>query len=105
MESEERTLEFTAQCEPSQIAEYLEAIASYMRKGHVNLAVGTESVQLDLPGSVRLELEAKAKPGRGKGSLQLEVSWKQPPHFEDSLKIEAGEEPAAEPPLEIGKSK
>lgn len=105
MESEDRSLEFSSQCEPSQVAEYLEAIANHIRNGHIALSVGSEAVQLDLAPNVKLELEAKAKPDKGKGSLQVEISWKQAPHFEEPLKIDAGEESAAEPSLEIGNSK
>jgi amphi-Trp domain-containing protein len=98
----ERSLEFSAYCEPAQVADYLEALARHVREGRVELAVGSESVQLAFSPNVKLELAAKTKPEKGKGSLEIEVSWRQPPHFEEPLRIEAGEETTA---LEIAGGK
>ena len=104
MESDHRSFEFSAYCEPSQVADYLEALARYIRAGHVQLAVGTESIQLSFGPNLKLELAAKMRPDKGKGNLELDISWRQPPHFEEPLRIQAGEEPPRAE-LEIGGAK
>jgi amphi-Trp domain-containing protein len=102
MEANHRSFEFSAYCEPTQVAEYLEALARFIKAGHVQLAVGNESIQLDLSQNLKMELAAKMRPEKGKGSLELDISWRQPPHFEEPLRIEAGENSSK---LEIGAKK
>jgi amphi-Trp domain-containing protein len=109
MENGEKAFEYSAYSEPSTIADYLEALAQHLRSGRVHLAAGGESIDLEMAANVKVELAAKVKPEKGKGSLQLDISWRQPPASEESLRIEAAseggedeeEEPAAAG-LEIG---
>jgi amphi-Trp domain-containing protein len=97
----DRSFEFSAYCEPGQVADYLEALARYIRAGHAQLAVGSESIELSFSPSLKLELAAKMRPDKGKGSLEMDISWRRPPHFEEPLRIQAGEDSAASG-LEIG---
>jgi amphi-Trp domain-containing protein len=103
MDHEERSFEFTAYVEPAQLGEYLESLAKYVRSGRLHLTAGADAIDLDLAPNVKLELAAKVRPQKGKGSLQLDISWKQPPQFEEGLKIEPGEEMAAEASPKKGK--
>jgi amphi-Trp domain-containing protein len=100
----DRSFEFSAYCEPAQVADYLEALARYIRAGHAQLAVGSESIQLSFSPSLKLELAAKMRPDKGKGSLELDISWRRPPHFEEPLRIQAGEN-SSSGELEIGAAK
>jgi hypothetical protein len=44
------------------------------------------------------------RPDKGKGSLELDISWRRPPHFEEPLRIQAGED-SHNSELEIGAAK
>ncbi len=91
----DRNFEYTAYTEPDAVGKYLEDLARYIREGHVHLAVGNEGIQLDLGTNVKLELEARVKADKGKGNLQLGISWRQAQQNGDALRIEAtGPEPA-----------
>jgi amphi-Trp domain-containing protein len=92
MENGEKAFEYSGYSEPSTVADYLESLAQHLRNGRVHLAAGGESIDLEMAANVKVELAAKVKPDKGKGSLQLDISWKQPPATDDSLRIEAGTE-------------
>jgi amphi-Trp domain-containing protein len=96
MEDGDRSFEYSAYAEPSTVAQYLESLARYLKEGHVHLAVGSEAIQLDLAPNVKIEVAARVKPEKGKGSLQFDISWRRPPHLDDELRIEAGESPEEE---------
>lgn len=69
-------MEFTATVEASRVADYLNRISDGLRRGVLTLASGDRILRLEPTDQVKLELEAESKPEKGKGSLQLEVSWK-----------------------------
>jgi len=97
MENGERTFEYSAYSEAAVVADYLESLAQHLRQGRVHLAAGGESIDLQVTTNVKIDLSAQVKPAKGKGNFQLDVSWRQPPATEDSLRIEAAtEEPEAE---------
>ncbi len=76
MGNQEKSLEYSATCDPDDMAQYLEALAQCIRDGRIAIADGHRSIELRCSESVRFELEAKSKPEKGKESLNLELSWK-----------------------------
>ena len=70
--------EFLATLDAQRAAEYLSRIAEGFRKGTLNLSAGGRSISLTPTSMVKIELEAESKGlETGKGSLDLEISWKE----------------------------
>ncbi len=96
MSKEDQAFEFSTKCDQATAADYLEQLAKHIRNGNVQLSAGTESIGLTVEGEIKLEIAAEAKPEKGKGNLQLEISWKAPvpPKEEPQIRIE-GSAPVA----------
>ena len=73
---DDRKFEFTATLEAAQVADYLARIADGIRGGVIRLTAGERELQLGPVEVLKLEIEAEAKPEKGKGSIELEISWK-----------------------------
>ena len=101
---EEQTFEFSGRLGPGQVADYLENLARYVRAGHLRLSAGPDAIEMHLGQEIKMEVAAEVELEKGKGSLELELSWKRPPHFEEPLRIQAAEGEAAGPNLEISAS-
>lgn len=69
-------LEFSTTTRGVQVAEYLNRIADGLRQGTLTLGAAGQTVHLQPAETIRLEVEAESRPDKGKGSLQLELSWK-----------------------------
>ncbi len=91
--SDESSFEFSGQMDIGMVADYLENLSRYVRTSHVHMAMGADSIDLHLSPEVKMEISAKMKGEKQKGSLEVEISWKRPPHFDEPLRIQAAEEP------------
>ena len=70
--------EFLATLDAQRAADYLSRIAEGFRKGTLNLSAGGRSISLVPTSMVKIELEAESKGSEaGRGSLDLEISWKE----------------------------
>jgi amphi-Trp domain-containing protein len=69
------SFEYSQRTGREDVALYLENLAGHIRSGSISLSAGTKAIQLDVGPSVRFELEAKARPEKGKNSLQFEMEW------------------------------
>jgi amphi-Trp domain-containing protein len=95
-----RALEFSAHCEPGEVAEYIETLAHSLRTGTARLGVGDESIQLTFSPKLKLRLAARMKPD--KGSLDMAISWRRPARVGELLRIQAnGESGAAELDIDV----
>ncbi|MCI0437578.1 MAG: amphi-Trp domain-containing protein [Chloroflexi bacterium] len=72
-----RSFEFSSYVEPETVARYLESLAQQIRSGSARLSAGAESINLRFGSPVKLEIEAEMNPRKGKGSIELELSWRQ----------------------------
>ncbi len=90
MADEEHVLDYSTRCELEKAADILESLAQNMRRGCVRLTSGTESIYLGFDSPVEMEVEAKTKPMKGKGKLQIKVAWRKPLEGE-AMVVEAGE--------------
>lgn len=99
MDQEERAFEFSTYLEAAQLGEYLASLGEHLKAGRVHLGAGADSIDLELAPNVKLEIAAKVRPQKGKGSIQLDISWKRPPQLEEGLQIGTVEE--SEAALEI----
>ena len=96
MPIEDQAFKFSTRCDQPLTADYLEQLAKHIRNGHLQLSAGAESIGLTVEGEIKLEIAAESKPGQGKNSLRLELSWEVPipPKEEPQIRIE-GSSPAA----------
>jgi len=69
-------LEFSTTTRGAQVAEYLNRIADGLRQGTLTIGAAGHTVQLQPSETIRLEVEVENRVDKGKGSLQLEISWK-----------------------------
>ncbi len=69
-------LEFSTTTRGAQVAEYLNRIADGLRQGALTIGAAGHTVHLQPAETIRLEVEAENRADKGKGSLQLEISWK-----------------------------
>jgi amphi-Trp domain-containing protein len=85
-------LEFSASVPLEQAAGYLEALAQSLRQGSALLESGDQSVRIELGPNVKVKLDAETDPEKGKGSLELNLSWRVAEQVEapPSLVIVAG---------------
>jgi amphi-Trp domain-containing protein len=96
---EKGSIEFAAQVSAEEAADYLEAIANACREGSALLESGDKSLSIEVGRDVKVELEAQTDPSKGKGSIDLSLSWRVAEQAETppSLVIVAGPPaPAAE---------
>ena len=97
MGSDEQSLEYSMSCEPAVAARLLELMAQYLKEGSVLLSRGDEAIALRFGPQIKFGLEAKAKPAKGKGSIELELSWEEPPKpREEGAPLEISAIPADE---------
>jgi amphi-Trp domain-containing protein len=73
---DKQQLEFAGTADRELVAEYLNRLADGIRLGGVTLTSPGQSVHLESPQRLRLEVEARHRPDKGSSSIQLEVSWK-----------------------------
>jgi len=61
----------------TEVAAFLRDLAGRLEAGEITLRRGTEEIHLHLPEKVVLEIKAeeKAKPGKTKQSLEIEIEW------------------------------
>jgi amphi-Trp domain-containing protein len=77
-EVQEQSFEYAATVSAVKAADHLEALARNLRAGQVQLTAGAESIALAVQGEVKLEIAAEFKAEKGKGSLELQLSWRNP---------------------------
>jgi len=70
-------LEYSLSCAPDEVASYLEQMDRQLREGNMMLRSGDKSIELQFGSEITLDIGAKSKPSRGKGSLEIELSWKE----------------------------
>jgi amphi-Trp domain-containing protein len=89
---EKGSIEFGALVSADEAADYLEALAQSCREGSTLLESGDRSLVLEVGRDVKLELEAEADPAKGKGSIEISLSWRVAEQVETppSLVIVAG---------------
>jgi amphi-Trp domain-containing protein len=75
MSSNERTLEYSMACAPLEAAGFLELIAHHLKDGNIMLRKGDDSLALQFGSRVKMKIEAKSKPEKNKGALEIELSW------------------------------
>jgi amphi-Trp domain-containing protein len=73
--SEKEKFEYTGRLDAEHMATYLTSLAEAIRRGSVRLSAGERSVTVTPEGIMRLEVSASNDPEKGRGSLELEVSW------------------------------
>ncbi len=98
MEEESRkknSFEYSAEIDTAQAAGYLEALAARLREGRVERAAGGESIQIEAPGHVKIGVSAEVKAEKGKGEIEVSLSWKQPETAPAPMRIGAGGSPPA----------
>ncbi len=83
--SKKDAIEFSDSVPPAEAAGFLEAIAKSLRQGSSLLESGDQSLGLQIGKTVKLEIEAQSDPIKGKGSIEVSLSWRM-------------EEPATTPP-------
>jgi amphi-Trp domain-containing protein len=71
-----------------EAAAFLENIAKSLREGSTLLESGDQSLSLRIGPTVEMELEAKSKPEKGKGSIELKISWETEPVAESPRTLE-----------------
>jgi len=81
---DQEKLEFSTTTRGDEVANYLFQIADGLRLGTLTLRTGGHTVHLQPGEMLRLEVAAKNKADKGKGSLQLELSWKIPSPVHES---------------------
>jgi amphi-Trp domain-containing protein len=74
--SKKDTLEFSDSIAPSEAAQFLEAIAKSLREGSSLLESGDQSLGLQIGKTVKLSLEAQSDAEKGKGSIEVSLSWR-----------------------------
>ena len=86
---DKQQLEFAGTAERDVVAEYLNRLADGIRLGAVTLTSSGQSVHLESPQRLRLEVEARHRPDKGSSSIQLEISWKaeRPAREEDEERL------------------
>ncbi|MCI0437579.1 MAG: amphi-Trp domain-containing protein [Chloroflexi bacterium] len=89
MGSDKHTFEFETYSDPAEVADYLEELARNLRAGQVKLASGAESISMRVGSTMKFEVEAEAKPSKGKANLQLELTWKEPMFITGSQELTA----------------
>lgn len=72
MESKKISIE--RRMELAQVVEYLENLAQGLKAGLVNLEHEDQTLALEVPGVVNVEIEAKTK--KGKTKLEIEFEWR-----------------------------
>jgi amphi-Trp domain-containing protein len=94
---EKGTIEFSASVSSDEAADYLEALAKSCREGSALLESGDKSLLLEVGRDVKLAIEAEADPAKGKGSIEIALSWRVAEQVETppSLVIVAGPPPAS----------
>jgi amphi-Trp domain-containing protein len=108
---QKQSFEFSTYGEPETIADYLESLAKQIRSGSASLSAGSEMINLHFGSPIKLGIEAEMRSRKGKGSLDLELSWREPVAIGEGIEIgdaqeeeEVEEEPAPElePTLVVG---
>lgn len=93
MEEKEQSFEYAVSVDADKAASYLESVARYVRSGMLSLSAGAESIDLQVGTEMKLEIAAEQKLEKGKGSLQVELSWKIPTAKEEGeIKIAGGQQ-------------
>jgi amphi-Trp domain-containing protein len=85
MSESKRSFEFSMQTNSNEIADYLEGLAGHLRAGTVQLSAGSQSIDLRIGSVMKMEIEAESRPRKGKSSLQLELSWREPMTISTSI--------------------
>jgi amphi-Trp domain-containing protein len=95
--AEKESLEFSAVVSADEAAGYLEALARSCREGTALLESGDKSIALEVGRDVKLALDAETDPAKGKGSIDISLSWRVAEQVEapPSLVIVAGTPTAA----------
>jgi amphi-Trp domain-containing protein len=79
MSSSKEELEFKSEVPAAEAAAFLENLAKSLREGSTLLESGDQSLSLRIGSTVELELEASSKPEKGKGEIELKISWETDP--------------------------
>jgi amphi-Trp domain-containing protein len=74
--AEKEALEFSAVLSAEEAASYLEALAHACREGSALLESGDKSLTIEVGRDLKVELDAQSDPAKGKGSIDLSLSWK-----------------------------
>ncbi len=86
--SSKEALEFSGEVSADEAATFLESIAKSVRQGSTLLESGDQSLSLRIGSTVEVDLVAKSKPEKGKGSLELKISWEAEPVAETPRTLE-----------------
>jgi amphi-Trp domain-containing protein len=60
----------------SDAAGILESIAKALREGSALLESGDKSIGLQIGPTIKVELDASSDPEKGKGAIELSLSWR-----------------------------
>ena len=74
--SQKEKFEQTTEFNSEEAAKYLERLASGIRAGTMSFEDAGTTVTLDMGEVISIKLEAEADPKKGKGSLEVEISWR-----------------------------
>lgn len=72
--SQKKKISYENSLPRDEAVSYFEAIVSGLKKGHLEFRQEGDSVDIDLPD--RLEVEVKASRAEKKGKISFEISWK-----------------------------
>jgi len=93
MPKNDHSFEFSTNCEPAKLADYLESLAQYIRAGSVQLSAADESILLNFSPSIKLNIEAETDTKKNKSSLELAISWTPAPLAEEGgIVIQSGQD-------------
>jgi len=86
--SKSEELEFKSELAANDAATFLENLAKSLREGSTLLESGDQSLSMHIGPTVEVELEAKSKPEKGKGAIELKISWETEPVPETARTLE-----------------
>jgi amphi-Trp domain-containing protein len=75
MADNKEDFEFSAYADSETVASYLESLATQIRKGNAQLSAGSGTINLHFGSPIKLDIEAEMDSEKGKGSIELELSW------------------------------
>jgi amphi-Trp domain-containing protein len=74
--SKKDSLAFRDTVSPGEAAGFLEALAKSLREGSSLLESGDQSIGLQIGSTVKIDLEASSDAEKGKGTIDLSLSWR-----------------------------
>lgn len=75
----EKLLKTSSTMTLDEVARLLESLAGRIREGQVDLSVGADNVSLDMPASVKVDVEVTREHRRRgpKLELEVEIEWRE----------------------------